>query len=116
MLGGLIEDRYEDSKSKVPLLGDLPYVGGLLRSESRTKKRTNLMVFLRPVVLRDAASAQNLSLDRYDLIRGQQKDTQPASNIVLPIRDTPVLPPLRPETRIDGQPNPALPPASAPTR
>ncbi len=116
VLGGLIEDRYEDSKSKVPLLGDLPYVGGLFRSESRTKKRTNLMVFLRPVVLRDAASAQNLSLDRYDLIRGQQKDTQPASNIVLPIRDTPVLPPLRPETRIDGQPNPALPPASAPTR
>ena len=113
VLGGLIEDRYEDSKSKVPLLGDLPYVGGLFRSESRSKRRTNLMVFLRPVVLRDAASAQSLTLDRYDIIRGQQKDAQPNTSIVLPIRETPVLPPLRPE----ATPAPARPseaPASAP--
>ena len=61
----------------MPLLGDLPLVGGLFRSENRTKNRTNLMVFLRPVVMRDAASADKLSLDRYDLIRAQQKDAQP---------------------------------------
>ena len=54
VLGGLIEDRYTDNKSKVPLLGDIPYLGALFRSESRTKTRTNLMVFLRPVVMRDA--------------------------------------------------------------
>src|SRR6185295_13410925 len=53
VLGGLIEDRYTDNKSKVPLLGDIPYLGALFRSESRTKTRTNLMVFLRPVVMRD---------------------------------------------------------------
>jgi len=49
------------------LLGDIPYLGALFRSASRTKTRTNLMVFLRPVVLRDAASIDKLALDRYDL-------------------------------------------------
>jgi general secretion pathway protein D len=57
VLGGLIEDRFVDQVSKVPLLGDIPVVGGLFRSESRERKnRTNLMVFLRPVVLRDGDS------------------------------------------------------------
>jgi general secretion pathway protein D len=96
VLGGLIEDRFVDNKSKVPLLGDIPVLGGLFRSENRTKSRTNLMVFLRPVVLRDAASSERLSLDRYDLMRGQQKDSQPAPHPMLPIQDSPVMPPLRP--------------------
>ena len=74
VLGGLIEDRYTDNKSKVPLLGDIPYLGALFRSESRTKTRTNLMVFLRPVVMRDAETAEPLSLDRYEQIRAFQKD------------------------------------------
>ena len=95
VLGGLIEDRYTDNKSKVPLLGDIPYVGALFRSESRSKSRTNLMVFLRPVVMRDADSANKLSLDRYDLIRSQQQGTQPKPNVLLPITDSPVIAPLR---------------------
>ena len=106
VLGGLIEDRFVESKSKVPLLGDIPVVGGLFRSESRTKNRTNLMVFLRPVVLRDGATSEKLSLDRYDLIRGQQKDSQPVANPFVPLQDAPVLPPMRPA--------PAAAPASAP--
>jgi general secretion pathway protein D len=93
VLGGLIEDKFTEKKSKVPLLGDLPYVGALFRSESREKNRTNLMVFLRPVVLRDAESANKLSLDRYDLIRAQQKDAQPSSSLLMPINESPVLPP-----------------------
>ena len=96
VLGGLIEDRFTDNKSKVPLLGDLPWIGALFRSESRTKRRTNLMVFLRPIVMRDAESANRLSLDRYDTIRSQQKDAQPQPSPVLPINQSPVLPPLRP--------------------
>ena len=95
VLGGLIEDRFVTNKSKVPLLGDLPLVGGLFRSESRERKRTNLMVFLRPVVLRDADSANRLSVDRYEQIRGEQKSSQPARSIVMPINESPVLPPLR---------------------
>ena len=93
MLGGLIEDRYLSNQSKVPLLGDVPYLGGLFRSESRTRQRTNLMVFLRPTVMRDGDAANQLSLDRYDIIRAQQKDAQPRRNILLPINETGVLPP-----------------------
>jgi general secretion pathway protein D len=111
VLGGLIEDRFSENNAKVPLLGDLPLVGGLFRSQSRTKNRTNLMVFLRPVVMRDAASADKLSLDRYDLIRAQQKDAQPAPSVVLPINEAPVVPPLRPESGAASAP---AAPASAP--
>ena len=104
VLGGLIEDRYEENTSKVPLLGDLPYIGSVFRSESRTRKRSNLMVFLRPVVLRDAASTERLSLDRYDLIRGAQKDAQPRPSRVVPINEAPVVPPQRPEPAADAPP------------
>jgi general secretion pathway protein D len=105
VLGGLIEDRFTDNKSKIPLLGDIPLLGALFRSESRTKTRTNLMVFLRPVVMRGAEDASKLSLDRYDLIRAQQKDAQPAASFLLPINQAPVLPPQRPPV-VDG-PSPA---------
>jgi general secretion pathway protein D len=96
VLGGLIEDRFTDQKSKVPLLGDLPVVGGLFRSETRTRRRTNLMVFLRPVVLRDADSAAKLSVDRYDIIRARQQDTQPSPSRLLPINESPIIPPRAP--------------------
>ncbi len=96
VLGGLIEDRYETNRSKVPLLGDLPWVGGLFRTESRERKRTNLMVFLRPVVLRDADSAARFSVDRYEQLRGRQVEGQPVLNPLLPINSAPVLPNPRP--------------------
>lgn len=95
VLGGLIEDKFTENKSKVPLLGDIPVIGGLFRSETRTKTRTNLMVFLRPMIMRDADAASKVSLDRYDLIRAMQKDAQPAPSVAMPINDSPVLPPQR---------------------
>ena len=98
VLGGLIEDTYDSTRSKVPLLGDLPFVGALFRSESRTRKKTNLMVFLRPVIMRDQLSANKLSLDRYDYIRAEQQNSQPPISGVLQINDSPVLPPIRPDT------------------
>jgi general secretion pathway protein D len=106
VLGGLISDNYTTNKSKVPLLGDIPYVGALFRSESRTRQKTNLMVFLRPVVMRDEAATTKLSLDRYDFIRGEQQNMQPVPSSILKINETPVLPPIRPET----QPDPNAPP------
>ncbi|MDQ6640859.1 MAG: type II secretion system secretin GspD, partial [Pseudomonadota bacterium] len=111
VLGGLIEDRYTDNRSKVPLLGDIPYVGALFRSESRTKTRTNLMVFLRPVVMRDADTANRLSLDRYEQIRGFQKEMQPPRSLLVPINDSPVIPPMR---HIDDAGQPLAAPQSSP--
>ncbi len=110
VLGGLIEDRFVTTKSKVPILGDIPIIGALFRSESRERRRTNLMVFLRPVVLRDADSANRLSLDRYDQIRGEQKASQPEPSLVLPINDSPVLPPLRPARDAPLGAPPVVPP------
>ena len=92
VLGGLIEDRYINVMSKVPLLGDLPLLGWLFRSESRERRRTNLVVFLRPIVMRDAESAGKFSLDRYDQIRARQEAAQPASSFVLPVNEAAVLP------------------------
>ncbi len=111
VLGGLIEDRYTDNRSKVPLLGDIPYIGALFRSESRTKTRTNLMVFLRPVVMRDADTANRLSLDRYEQMRGFQKDMQPPRSFLVPINDSPVIPPMR---HIDDAGQPLAAPQTSP--
>ena len=121
VLGGLIEDRFEDTKSKVPLLGDIPFVGALFRSESRTRKRSNLMVFLKPTVMRTAEDSNNISLDRYDRIRTQQQNSQPSPNLLLPINEAPVLPALQspqglPLTLPPMQPVQAAQPASAAPR
>ncbi len=94
VLGGLIEDRFVETRTKVPLLGDIPWLGALFRSESREKRRTNLMVFLRPIVMRDADSTTRFSVDRYDQMRSRQTAAQPAQSFVAPINEAPVLPPL----------------------
>ncbi len=111
VLGGLIEDSITVDKSKIPILGDIPYLGALFRSETRTKKRTNQMVFLRPVVMRDAASSNKLSLDRYDLIRSEQKDVQLPTSPMMPIGTVPVIPPLR---QTEDPTQPLTPPANRP--
>jgi general secretion pathway protein D len=118
VLGGLIEDRFVTSRSKVPLLGDIPFLGALFRTESRERKRTNLMVFLRPIVMRDADSANRLSLDRYDQLRSQQQGSQPAPSVVIPINEAPVLPAM-PDRRVPLAPpappaDPTSPPAKTP--
>jgi general secretion pathway protein D len=107
VLGGLIEDSYNTTRSKVPLLGDIPYVGALFRSENRTRKRTNLMVFLRPVVMRDQATSNRISLDRYDFIRAQQEENQPPQSTILRINESPTLPQIRPnDVGPNGAPRP----------
>jgi len=74
VLGGLIEDIRNDSESRVPLLGDLPLIGGLFRFRETTKKRTNLMVFLRPVIIYGPNDAYATTADRYHYLRGYVRD------------------------------------------
>jgi general secretion pathway protein D len=98
VLGGLLEDSYQQAEDKVPLMGDIPLLGNLFRSENRSRRKTNLMVFLRPVVVRDAAASDALMLDRYDAIRALQQVAQPAPSTVLgSVSGAPVLPALRPD-------------------
>lgn len=95
VLGGLMQDEFQNNQDRVPGLASIPGLGVLFRNENRTRRKSNLMVFLRPVVMRDAVASESLSLDRYDIIRAQQKDAQPEPRLLLPINEAPVLPPLR---------------------
>ena len=84
VLGGLIEEKVEGSEQKVPALGDLPLLGGLFRYDARKRVKTNLLVFLRPVVLRDANASHGLSSDRYEFIRQLQGDSRLPKHFLLP--------------------------------
>jgi len=89
VLGGLIEDSVSDTVEKVPLLGDLPLIGTLFRSVSRGHKKTNLMVFLRPYVMRTAEDTAKISNERYDYIIQQQIAITPTK--VWPLPESPVV-------------------------
>jgi len=74
VLGGLIEDKYTDEANNVPWVSEIPLLGAVFKSISRSRKKTNLLVFLRPVVMRDAAASQALSLGRYDYIGARRQE------------------------------------------
>ena len=94
VLGGLLQDDTSNSQEKVPGLGDIPFFGNLFKAEARSRKKTNLMVFLRPVVVRDGAATEALSLGRYEQMRLNQMGFQPAATGPLPVPGSAVLPPL----------------------
>jgi general secretion pathway protein D len=98
VIGGLIQDNVSDVVSKVPVLGDLPLLGGLFQYKTRSRTKTNLMVFLRPTILRDSDQANALTSDRYDYIRGEQANAKAksAASPVLPTVESPMLPPRAP--------------------
>ncbi len=76
VLGGLIEDNYRDSESKVPLLGDLPIIGNVFRSNTTSKAKNNLMVFIHPVILPDGQSADAYTRMKYHTLRQQQENSK----------------------------------------
>lgn len=71
-LGGLIDENERRAIEKVPLLGDIPVLGNLFRSRSRNRTKTNLMVFIRPTIIRNAEEAQRIAGDRYQYVRAEQ--------------------------------------------
>ncbi|HET8693628.1 MAG TPA: type II secretion system protein GspD, partial [Aquabacterium sp.] len=97
VLGGLLSDSYSDGNAQVPLLGDIPVIGNLFKSRSRERNKKNLMVFLRPVVMRSQEDSNSMTLDRYDYMRQKQVDSTPEKSYVLPINEVPMLDPLKVE-------------------
>ncbi len=93
VIGGLIQDTVNDGVQKVPVLGDIPFLGGLFRYKTRSHNKTNLMIFLRPTLVRDSARADAFTGERYDYILGEQKKAQPAHDPILPDMESPTLPP-----------------------
>ena len=99
VLGGLIQEEGEDGVEKVPGLGDVPVLGNLFKYQSRRNTKTNLMVFLRPTVIRTAEQSVDVMANRYDYIRGVQAQGQKTDPLLLPNSVPPTLPPMQ-----DGRP------------
>ncbi len=96
VLGGLIQDEVRTNVDQVPVLGSIPFFGNLFKYEKRTRDKVNLMVFIRPVILRDTAAPQEITNERYDYIRNEQGITQPEHRWILPDMPVPQLPAIPP--------------------
>ncbi len=94
VLGGLIQDSYTDSTNKVPLVGDVPVLGQLFRYDNRQRIKTNLMVFLKPTVVRTSSAGTALTGDRYDYLIGEQQRLAPGQRFFWPDQTEPRLPPI----------------------
>lgn len=81
-LGGLMQDSYSGSVSKVPVLGDLPFIGPLFRYDNRSRSKTNLMIFLRPRIFHTAQDSADFSSTRYEDIIGVQKSADKPSALL----------------------------------
>ncbi len=92
VLGGLIRDNVIQTEQRVPLLGSVPGIGRLFRSQSSSVQKTNLLVFIRPTILRDDDALRGATAEKYQLIRDQQLQQTPLSGWLFDEDDMPVLP------------------------
>ena len=92
VIGGLLDEQVIESVSKVPWLGDLPWIGNLFKSTSSSTKKRNLMVFIKPTIIRDNASIRGVSNRKYSLMRAHQLLQQEDGVALMPFTDVPVLP------------------------
>ena len=94
-LGGLLDDQAQDNAQGVPFLSRIPLLGELFKYRERRKEKTNLMIFLRPIIVRGAREAQGFTADRYEYIRGQQRASKMKQELFVREFDVPVLPELQ---------------------
>jgi general secretion pathway protein D len=130
VLTGLIEDRTTTTQQKVPLLGDIPFLGALFRYENRDRNRTNLMVFLRPIIVRDESTSAALAVERYEYMRAQVAGSRVPDDLIFRDLNVPSMPaapdaqlkPREPAATPSEQsapsqpaPTPSAPPAPSPS-
>ena len=99
VLGGLIEDVLRETDQRVPILGSIPFLGALFRSRTTDKVKTNLMIFIRPTILRDSIQTAAVTNAKYNYIREIQQQGRGGKGgrvAIMPFEDRPVLPPLEP--------------------
>ncbi|MBP6515118.1 MAG: type II secretion system secretin GspD [Steroidobacteraceae bacterium] len=117
VLGGLMSDTLTDTESRVPGLGSIPILGELFRVRSSHKTKTNLLVFIRPKVLRTAEQAAIETNAKYNYIRNQQKNANGGRVPLMPMESQPLLPellgPLTPAPA-PNQPSPEAAPIAQP--
>jgi general secretion pathway protein D len=116
VLGGLLQEGFTNDQDKVPVLGDTPFIGNLFRYDTRKRTKTNLMIFLRPTVLRNASQAGALSNERYRTLGMDQESVSPEARFALPAMTNPGLPlstPAIPASAIPAPTNASQPVAPA---
>src|SRR5467141_3958702 len=110
VLGGLIQNTLTVTTQQIPLLGDIPFLGALFRFKSEDRKRTNLMIFLRPVIIRSADESYRVTQDRYEYLRGYTRGEGPErEDIYDRLEPVQPVPPREPPARAPGQDSPAAP-------
>ena len=125
VLGGLIQDSFTDGSDRVPLVGDLPLIGAFFRYDARKRQKVNLLVFLKPTVVRSDAQGRAITSERYDYIMGEQLKNRPEYRYFWNDQTAPVLPPqgvspgtaageVQSNTTQPGAPPPAIPPLVPP--
>jgi general secretion pathway protein D len=124
VLGGLMSDTVQESEDRVPGLGAIPLLGNLFKSRSGSRQKKNLLVFIRPKILRDADATETTSELQYNDLRQQQKSLNKGHITLLPGQKQPVVPAMPPGaglpapspagTNAQGATPNAPPPQSAP--
>ncbi|MGY2411358.1 type II secretion system secretin GspD [Pseudomonas pergaminensis] len=102
VLGGLLQDGYSQSNDAVPWLSDIPGLGALFRNEKRSVNKTNLMVFLRPYIIRDSGAGRSITLNRYEFMRRAQGGLQPEHSWAMPDVQAPQLPSVEKAIPVSG--------------
>ena len=94
VLGGLISDQVRESEMRVPILGAIPIIGELFKTRSGSKEKRNLMVFIRPTILRDGVATAIETNAKYNVLRNQQLQRKKGRVTLLPGEVQPLLPPI----------------------
>jgi general secretion pathway protein D len=112
VLGGLIQNTLNETMQGIPWLSEIPFLGALFRFKSEERKRTNLMIFLRPVIIRTPEDGYRVTVDRYEYLRGYTRGEGPErENIYDRLEPVPPSPAPLPSS---PAPAPAAPPPAAP--
>lgn len=106
VLGGLLEDSLTEGKSQVPILGSIPIIGNLFKARNSKKVKTNLLVFIKPTILRDGVQATIESTSKYNFMRDMQLQRNGGKTTLQPGEPQPILPAL-PEPKAPIAPAPA---------
>jgi len=109
VLGGLIQNTLNETMQGIPWLSEIPYLGALFRFKSEERKRTNLMIFLRPVIIRSPEDSYRVTIDRYDYLRGYTRGEGPEREGIYDRQEP--MPPSPPQS---PAPAPLAPPEVAP--
>ena len=111
VLGGLIDDEARESENRVPILGSIPILGELFKTRSGQTAKRNLMLFIRPTILRDGVQAAIETNSKYNVMRNQQLQRRNGNVTLLPGERQPTLPPIEELSRYADPTAGALPPS-----